>query len=303
MSTSKIRPPVVSEIGHVSVRVRDLDAAEQLATGLMGLRVTERTDDSVWLSHGTDHHSLHYTRGTTDAVDHVGLLAAGPESVEEIRARVTAAGLLIIADGPEGPGVEDGFTFQDAEGFAFQIYSRMQQVELPHEPLILRPRRLGHVNFFAHDAGRMQQMLIEVLDFRISDWAGAEGAFLRCNVDHHGIGVFPGPGHLHHHAWEYPTIVQLAELADYVDAHGGSTLWGPMRHGIGRNIATYVREPSGLIAEFYCDMERIYDDASHVPGHWDIENGHKWVSLWAAHLTPEGFGDMGLPPAALAAAK
>jgi hypothetical protein len=50
-------------------------------------------------------------------------------------------------------------------------------------------------------------------------------------------------------------------------------------------------------------MERIYDDASHVPGRWDIENGHKWVSLWAAHLTPDGFGDMGLPPAVLAAAK
>src|ERR1035441_7643622 len=42
-------------------------------------------------------------------IEHVGLLAAGPESVEEIKTRVTAAGLQIIADGPEGPGVEDGF--------------------------------------------------------------------------------------------------------------------------------------------------------------------------------------------------
>ena len=85
MSTSKIRPPVISEIGHVSVRVRDLDAAEQLATGVMGLRVTERIEDSVWLSHGTDHHSLQYIRDTTDAVDHVGLLAAGPDSSRRSR--------------------------------------------------------------------------------------------------------------------------------------------------------------------------------------------------------------------------
>jgi catechol 2,3-dioxygenase-like lactoylglutathione lyase family enzyme len=293
-----MRAPVISDIGHVSVRVRDLDAAEQLATSVMGLRVTERTDDSVWLSHGTDHHSLHYTRDTTDAVDHVGLMAPDAESIAEIATRVTAAGLEIIADGPVGPGVEDGFTFQDAEGFAFQIYSRMKQVELPnHAPIALRPRRLGHVNFFARDARRMQKMLIEILDCRVSDWAGAEGAFLRCNVDHHGIGVFPGPGHLHHHAWEYPTIVELAELADHVDTQGGTTLWGPMRHGIGRNIATYVREPSGLIAEFYCDMDRIYDDANHVPGHWDIDSGHKWMSLWAKHYPAEGFMEMGLPPA------
>ena len=96
----------------------------------MGLRVTERTEDSVWLSHGTGHHSLHYTRDSTDAVDHVGLLAAGPESVQEIKTRVAAAGLHITADGPEGPGIEDGFTFEDAEGFAFQIYSRMTQIEV-----------------------------------------------------------------------------------------------------------------------------------------------------------------------------
>ena len=303
MSTSKIRPPVISDVGHVSVRVRDLEAAERLATNLMGLRVTERTEDSVWFSHGTDHHSLHYARDTVDAVDHVGLLAAGPESVEEIRTRVNAAGLHIVADGPEGPGVEDGFTFQDEEGFAFQIYSHMTKVQDPIDRLVLRPRRLGHVNFFASDAPRMQKMLIDVLDFRISDYANPGGMFLRCNADHHGIGVFPGPGQLHHHAWEYPTIVELAELADYVDAHGHSTLWGPMRHGIGRNIATYVREPSGLVTEFYCDMDQIRDDASHVPGQWDITDGHKWVSLWAEHLTPEGFGDMGLPPVALATAK
>jgi catechol 2,3-dioxygenase len=303
MSTWKMRPPVISEVGHLSVRVQDLDTAEQLATHLMGLRVTERTEDSVWLSHGTAHHSLQYTRAATDAVDHVGLVAADAESVAEIKKRVTESGLQIIADGPEGPGVEDGFTFQDAEGFAFEIYTHMQPVEDPIDRLVLRPRRLGHVNFFAKDAPRMQNMLIEVLDFRISDFAEPGGMFLRCNVDHHGIGVFPGPGQLHHHAWEYPTIVELAELADYVDSHGRSTVWGPMRHGIGRNIATYVQEPSGLVAEFYCDMDRIYHDANHVPGHWDIESGHKWVSLWAEHLTPEGFGEMGLPPAALVNAK
>ena len=294
-----MRAPVISEIGHVSVRVRDLDAAEQLATSVMGLWVTERAEHSVWLSHGTDHHSLRYVRDTTDAVDHIGLLAPDAESIAEIKTRVTAAGLQIIADGPVGPGVEDGFTFEDAEGFAFQIYSRMKQVALPDQPVIaVLPRRLGHLQFSARDARRMQKMLIDVLDFRVSAWVGAEGAFLRCNVDHHGIGVFPGPGLLHHHAWEYPTIVELAGLADYIDAHGGSTLWGPMRHGIGRAIATYVLEPSGLMAEFYCDMERIYDDGNHVPVHWDIESGHKWVSLWAPHLPPEGWGEIGLPPAA-----
>jgi catechol-2,3-dioxygenase len=292
-----MRAPVISEIGHVAVRVRDLAAAEEFATSLVGLQVTDRTADEVWLTHGACHHSLHYIRADEDALDHVGLVAPDSESIGEIRQRVDAAGLQTLDDGPLGPGVEDGFTFQDAEGFAFEIYSRMTRVEPSFTTVAVRPRRFGHVNFFPRDAARMQKVLIDVLDFRISDTAGEHGAFLRCNVDHHGIGVFPGPGLLHHYAWELPTMVEVAAIADYVDARGQSTLWGPMRHGIGRNIATYVREPSGLVVEFYSDMERIYDDALHVPGHWDVEQGHKWLSLWAVHTVPDDFMEMGLPPA------
>jgi hypothetical protein len=112
------------------------------------------------------------------------------------------------------------------------------------------------------------------------------------------LGVFPGPGRIHHAAWEYPSMIEVAAIADLVDARGGSVLWGPLRHGMGRNVATYVLKPSGFVQEFYCDMQQIYDDARHVPGEWSPE-GHKWVSLWGPHLTPEGFTELGLPPGRL----
>jgi catechol 2,3-dioxygenase len=292
-----MRVPVISEIGHLALRVRDLEAAAELATNVMGLMVTARTDDAVWLSHGTSHHSLQYIRDDADGVDHVGLVAPDAEAVEDARGRVEGAGLRILSDGPLGPGVKDGFSFEDGGGFVFEIYSEMETTDVRPTAATVRPRRFGHVNFFASEPKRMQAMLMEVLDFRISDWAGEEGAFLRCNVDHHGIGVFPGAGKLHHHAWEFATVVELGAIADFIDARGGSTVWGPMRHGIGRNIATYVREASGMLVEFYCDMDRIYDDVHHVPGHWNVGEGHKWISLWAPHLAPDGFVDMGLPPA------
>ena len=283
----------ITEIGHVAVQVRDIAAAEEFATGLLGLHVTQRAPGSVWLTEGTRHHTLQYVEGDHDAIDRVGLVALGRAEVDEIRNRVESAGLE-IADVPLSEGVEYGFVFLDAEGFAFEIYSGMAAVDAvaTHQ---LRPRRLGHINVFAKDPRPMQDMLIDLLGFRVSDRAGAEGAFLRCNVDHHAFGVFPGPGNLHHVAWEYPTVVELVTLADMVDATGGSTIWGPMRHGIGRNIAFYVEEPSGLLVEFYCDMERIYNE-NHVPGAWDLEQGHKWMSLWAVHFPQEGFMEMGLPP-------
>lgn len=287
--------PIVSEIGHVAVRVRDLAAAEKFASEILGLQVSERTAEEIWFTLGPAHHTLHYIASGEDALDHVGLVAPDGESLAEARKRVESAGLRIVADEPLGPGIEDGFAFQDTFGFVFQIYSRMTRVPFDQTSTVLRPRRLGHFNFFVPDPRRMERMLTELFDFRVSDRI-LEGVFLRCNVDHHGIGVFPGPGQIHHCAWEYPTIVEIGAIADLIDARGESVLWGPLRHGMGRNIATYVQEPSGLVVEFYCDMQRIYDDATYVPGEWTYD-GHKWVSLWGPHLTPEGFADLGLPPA------
>jgi catechol 2,3-dioxygenase len=287
------RRPVISEIGHVAVRVRDLAAAEEMATNLMGLDVTERTDDAIWLSHGAPHHTLQYLRGDVDAVDHVGLAAPDADALAAVRERVEAAGLSVVRDGPDGPGARDGFAFVGPEECVFEIYSEMTQVEPGIGACGVRPSRFGHVNFFLRDPAAIQRMLVDLLDFRVSDIAG-EGQFLRCNVDHHSIGVFPGPGLLHHYAWEVPSIAELAAVADLVDRRGGSVLWGPMRHGIGNNISTYFQEPSGLVVEYYAEMERIYDDDHHKPRDWDTD-GHKWLTLWGPQPLPDGFTELGLP--------
>lgn len=286
--------PVIREIGHVSLRVRDLDAAVDFATGMLGMHTRERSDVEAWFALGAAHHALHYVAADEDALDHVGLVAADADALAEARKRVEAAGLRILQDGPLSRGVSDGFAFVDGFGFVFEIYSRMDSTTRVPPTAALRPSRLGHFNFFVPEPRRMERMLVELFDFRVSDRI-EEGVFLRCNVDHHGIGVFPGPGQIHHCAWEYPTIVEVAAIADLVDQRGETVLWGPLRHGMGRNIATYVQEPSGLVQEFYCDMERIYDDEAHTPGEWTFD-GHKWVSLWGPHLTPEGFSELGLPP-------
>lgn len=275
------------------MRVRDLAAAEEMATNLMGLDVNDRDSDAIWLSHGTPHHSLQYLRGDVDAVDHVGLVAPDAEALAEVRERVEAAGWNVVRDGPAGPGVRDGFTFVGPEEAVFEIYSDMSREDPGTDARGVRPSRLGHVNLFLRDPAAMQRMLIDLLDFRVSDRAG-EGEFLRCNVDHHGIGVFPGPGLLHHYAWEVPSLAQLAAVADLVDRRGGSVLWGPMRHGIGNNIATYFLEPSGLVVEFYAEMERIYDDDHHQPRDWPTD-GHKWLTLWGPQPLPDGFTELGLP--------
>jgi catechol 2,3-dioxygenase len=287
--------PVISEVGYVAIQVKDLEASERFAIDICGLFVTDRDDDSISFSHGPQHHSLQYIRSDENAFDHLGLVARDAESLATVRSRIDGAGLKVVADGPLTRGVEDGFAFEAPGGFVIAVYTRMAKVDVPFPGAGVRPSRLGHANFFAADHDALRDLFIDILDFRVSDLIPI-GTFMRCNVDHHGIGVFQGAGVLHHYAWEVPTAIEAGQLADVVDGHGGSVLWGPLRHGMGRNVATYVQEPSGLVVEYYADMQRIYDDDTYVPGEWDME-GHKWYSLWGPQPLPDGFGDLGLPPA------
>lgn len=286
--------PVISEVGHVAIRVTDLEAAEEFAVEVMGLSVTERSDDAIWVTHGTCHHSLHYILGDHAGIDHVGLVAPNAEALATVRERIDRAEFAIVSDGPLSRGVEDGFAFEGPEGFVIEVYSRMRRVERRANTAGVRPKRLGHANFFPRDTAPMMELFVDLLDFRVSDRLEG-GTWLRCNVDHHGVGVFEGSGVLHHYAFEVPTMIELGQFADLINARGDSVIWGPTRHGIGENIATYYREPSGLVVEYYSDMEQIFDEASHVPGEWS-RSCHKWYSVWGPEPLPDEFGDFGLPP-------
>jgi catechol 2,3-dioxygenase-like lactoylglutathione lyase family enzyme len=284
--------PVISAIGHVAIAVTDMDAAVRNATTLMGLRISERRGEWTDLTHGASHHSLQYVAGATDALHHIGLVAADTAALEEIRGRAENAGFEIVADAPLDPALRDGYVIAGPEGFLYEVYTGMPEDEPPYSPTGVKPNRFGHVTISVADPGGMRDFLQDVLDFRLSDEV-AGIIFLRCNVDHHGIGLVPGAPGLHHHAWEVQSTGELGQLGDRVDETGGSLLWGPSRHGAGNNVAAYYLEPCGVVVEYYCDMLRIYDDASYTPTDWNLED-HKWFSKWAP-LMPEGFQELGIP--------
>jgi catechol 2,3-dioxygenase len=290
-----VRTNVIAAVGHVALQVRDLGAAVEHAVTTMGLRETERTADRVDLTHGTPHHSLQYLRSDVDAVDHVGLEAAGPEAVAEIRARLQARGVPLLTDGPLDDCLTDGLSFEAPGGFVFEVYTGMPKDQPPYLPTGVRPMRFGHVNFGLEDPDPMIDLLLEVLDFRISDRFRG-GAFTRCNAEHHGIGVLKGRGILAHHAWEVQGIEDLGRLGDVLDDQGTNVLAGPVRHGMGNNIAAYMAGPGEILIEYYCDMLHIYDDSTYVPGEW-AEDGHKWYSRWSPELPGPAARELGAPPA------
>jgi catechol-2,3-dioxygenase len=284
---------VVTAIGHVGLRVTDLEACVDHAEAVLGLNVAERSGDEVFLACGGQHHALHLVRDGRPAVDHLGLVAGGPDELELLAGRLADEG--IAAESRPGPHVERSLVFRGPEGFAFEVYTGMASGPSDYATAGIRPRRLGHVNVRVTDTGRMAAFLQRVLGFRVSDVIGDGAAyFLRCNHDHHGVAVTTGRAMLHHHAWEVRDVSELVNLCDLLDVRGVGVLWGPVRHGAGENIAVYHRDPSGVVVEHYTDMERIYDDGSPRSGRWAADDP-RWLSRWAPAALTGDFRELGLP--------
>ena len=150
------------------------------------------------------------------------------------------------------------------------------------------PRKLGHVNCLTGDIQAGVRFYAEVLGMRLSDWLGDAGVWFHVNSDHHVMALVDlGYAHFHHLAFDTVDIGKMRDLLDHLARHGRWVSWGPARHGIAGNIATYVRIPEeGCHVELYCDMEQLQDD--HVPRVYpdDRYSSNTWGPLAAPLVLP-----------------
>ena len=105
--------------------------------------------------------------------------------------------------------------------------------------------------------------------------------WLHVGPDHHVMAlVDKGYSHFHHLALDVVDIGQMRMALDHLGRHGRWLGWGPARHGVGGNIASYVRiVEEECFVELYCDMEQL--EAGHVPREWpdDRFSSNTWGPL------------------------
>jgi catechol 2,3-dioxygenase len=286
---------MIDAIGHVGLRVPDLEASVGWATTVMGLREAAREGGTAYLTHGGVHHSLMYVQADEGALDHVALEAHDERALHELRERLARHGVEIVSERPEELGIEHAIRFLAPEGQVFEVYSGMAGDQPRHTGRGVQPRKFGHPMLKCEDTAATREFLEQVLDFRLSDDVG-DGTllFLRCNADHHGIGITKGGEGLHHYAWEVESLAILGQLGDVLEKNGGRFLWGPGRHGAGGNIFTYHLDPAGCVVEYYADLIRIYDEATYRPGQWAMSD-YRFANLWGPGIPDQEFFDAGAP--------
>jgi catechol 2,3-dioxygenase len=140
-------------------------------------------------------------------------------------------------------------------------------------------RKIGHVVLNCRDLERSIRFYTEVLGFEVSDVYPGEMvpggmAFLRCNTDHHGIGLVgsmkgTASNHdLNHVAFEVGSLDEVLLAAKRLRTCG-ATIDFEGRRRAGVQIAVEFRDPDGHRLEIYWGIDQVGSDGRvRPPSQW-----------------------------------
>lgn len=259
----------LGRLAGVTVGVPDPAATASFLGDALGFAVRPAGDGFVAACAG-DYGERGQDAITVTAHDGTELLQATFEvaaayDLDALRARLAAAGI-------ESTGTErGGVAFADPAGNPLACERADTLTTAVPEASSLRPRRLGHLNLKAPDPVAAAGFYTDALGMRLSEQIGDGLFFLRIASEHHNVGIRPGGrGELHHLGCEVAGWQVYQPILDHLDACGVKVEYGPGRHGPGRNLFTYVRDPSsGLRVELFADMAHIADETVHTPVRWE----------------------------------
>jgi catechol-2,3-dioxygenase len=285
----------VERIGHVGLQAQNLELAVRFATDVLGLRESERLDGASYLTCNERHHELVLIEAERDGLDHIGLEVGTADDLSRLRSAIADRGLELSDAEPE-PGIHDAVRFVAPGGIVFELFCGMT-LDQPAEYATVgaRPQRFGHATVLTSHGPELEDVLIGALGFRLTDRLPGVGAWLRCNADHHGIGMnFGAADGLHHYAFRQPDLSAIGRAGDLLARHERSFIWGPGRHGPGGNLFSYFPDTCGGLVEFYADLIEIVEEASYEPR---VDWADAALNLWGPEPPPDFFEHL-LAPAA-----
>lgn len=260
----------VLRLSHVDITAPDLELAVAYYTEVLGLEVTERTDDRVFLKcwDERDHHCLAIREAPRVGIDRFAFKVDGPGDLEHFETRATAAGAAVerLSAGAE-VGQGESIRFELPSGHEMELVREVEKVggRLPllnPPPIVpdligIAPPRIDHILVHAEEVAEAARFFQEVLDFRLTeqllDGGGHQTiAFLERSAKPHDIAFVQGPnGALHHFAFWLDDWDHVRRAADLLAYHGVSIDVGPTRHGLTRGNTIYFFDPMGTRNEVF----------------------------------------------------
>jgi catechol 2,3-dioxygenase-like lactoylglutathione lyase family enzyme len=285
---------MVSRIGHVGLRVTDLQRSVAFAEQVLGLRESERDGATAYLTCNARHHELVLIEDERPGCDHLAFEVFDAAALHALRVTLHERGIPVL-DEPLERGVADAVRFLAPGGFVFEVFHGMSTDEPAHyETAGVRPVKFEHITVKSSNKDELERFVIEVLGLRLSDRAADQISWLRASDEHHGMSIIRADAdQLQHYAWQVEGWDAFRRAGDCLMRHGRTFLWGPGHHGIGDNYFCYFEDADGAIVEYSAGIQRIENEAAYTPRTWPDEPLS--VNRWGNPAPPAEFLEGGVP--------
>jgi catechol 2,3-dioxygenase-like lactoylglutathione lyase family enzyme len=268
---------MLTRMGHIALRVPDLDAAVGFQQDVLGMIETERTAGVSYLTCNERHHELMLIHDPVRrGYDHIALEAEDAAALAAVMRSAQAAGGQILGDVYDGePGIDRAVRVLAPGGHVFKLFCGMETVAAAHPGD--RPEKFEHASVKVLNMKALERFLEQGLGFRFSDRLGATASWWHCDDDHHGMAIVRAPrSELSHYAFTVEDLNAMGRVADRLKLHRDQRLiWGPSRHGPGNNHFMYFHDNDGAMIELCCDLAQMRD---YQPRTWT--GGLKPINQW-----------------------
>jgi catechol 2,3-dioxygenase-like lactoylglutathione lyase family enzyme len=132
-------PLKVNKLGHFVYEVSDVERSARFWRDVMGFHETDRNDKGmVFLRCAGDHHAIGLVpsgsksrpaKGSGLKVEHLALEVDNVEMLLKARDFLQKNNIPIVFEGRKGAGCNVGINFLDPDGFEFEVYCQMDQVD------------------------------------------------------------------------------------------------------------------------------------------------------------------------------
>lgn len=268
----------VRKIAHAAYETPDLEQQTEYYTNILGMTMTAKDKDAVYLANTIDHHAVVLRRGSAAQCTRVGFELGPNDDLDAFDKQTAAHGVKTSRKKDPEPTIADMLVFQDPKGTVIEVFKRPEPQALKFARNGVVPHKLGHVAFHVTEVKKVTSFYCDVLGFRVSDWMSDFFSFLRCGVDHHTINLMETGSNRHFHtAFELRDWGHLETACDFLSLNGYRMLWGPGRHGIGHNLFAYHRSPNGMITELFAELDQMKDEELGYfdPRPWHRDNPQK----------------------------
>jgi catechol 2,3-dioxygenase-like lactoylglutathione lyase family enzyme len=266
----------VSALRGLVLATPNLAAARAFYTGIWGLDEIEAdgaasASCAFFRGRGPEPWVFGLERGEAARLLRVLLAVAGRKELDALHEALVRTGQRV--QGPPallpGPGGYHGFTVLDPDGRALELSTTEHAA--PASPRgVPAPLRTSHVVLNSPQARPVVEWYVRHLGLQVSDRYENDGLiFLRCNRDHHCLGIGQGSNtRVNHQAFLLDDEAAVLAAGRAAVARGAQALWGPGRHGPGGNVFHYFRDPDDNVVEYTAELIQVPDDGSWQAKEW-----------------------------------